>query len=40
MSGTVPAGGEMILVIYTECRKRGFRIIIMADNAVVILNIP
>ncbi len=40
MSGTVPAGGEMILVINIERRECGFRIIIMADDAMVILDIP
>lgn len=38
--GAVPAGGEKILMIVTERRNRGFRLMIMTDEVVVVIDIP
>ncbi len=40
MRGTVPAGGEKIVLIVTKCRNRGFRLMIMTDEAVIVIDIP
>ena len=38
--GTVPVGGEMILMIYICCRMHGIRLTIVTDEAMVVIDIP
>lgn len=38
--GTVPAGGERILVIIAESRNHGFRMTIITDDGVIVIDIP
>ena len=38
--GTVPVGGVWIVVIHIENRGSGFRIVIITDEAVIIIDIP
>lgn len=38
--GTVPAEGERILVIIAESRNHGFRMTIITDDGVIVIDIP
>lgn len=38
--GTVPVGGEMILMIDICCRLHGIRLTIVTDEAMVVIDIP
>ena len=38
--GTVPAGGDRILVIGVCCRRNGIRMTIMTDEAVIVIDVP
>lgn len=38
--GTVPAGGDRILVISVCCRTHGIRVAIMTDEAVIVIDVP
>ena len=38
--GTVPVGGVWIVVIHIENRGSGFRIVIITDEVVIIIDIP
>ncbi len=37
--GTVPAGGDRILVISIDCRH-GFRMTIMTDEVTIVIDVP
>ena len=38
--GTVPVGGVWIVMIHIENRGSGFRIVIITDEVVIIIDIP
>lgn len=38
--GTHPAGGERISVILIRCRNPGFRVMVITDEVVIIIDVP
>ena len=38
--GTVPAGGDRILVISVCCRTHGIRVAILTDEVTIVIDVP